>query len=215
MIIQEEDYLMHDAFLKHFGVPGMKWGIRKNRNVIKARNAMLRAKTAKKIASKNAWDTYSQAYDYSSAHPFTLTKRSKKESTELWNRFDKDNDKEVNAMRTYNNAKKAYKEAKKIAKTEYKAKYKKALADNKAALKKNKEKYLSTGDKSDKIFDSAYKKAYNSAIKSGASKSTAEQAGADAAMKRAGAYEKKVKDEYKKTKKKLKEDRYHIRYIGV
>ena len=81
--------------------------------------------------------------------------------------------------------------------------------------KKNKQKYLSTGDKSDKIFDASYKKAYKNAIKSGASKSTAENAGYDAAMKYAGAYNKKVKDEYKKTKKKLKQDRYYIKKIGV
>lgn len=29
MLIQEQDYLMHDAFLQHYGVPGMKWGHRK------------------------------------------------------------------------------------------------------------------------------------------------------------------------------------------
>lgn len=31
MLVQEQDYLMHDAFLEHYGVPGMKWGVRKER----------------------------------------------------------------------------------------------------------------------------------------------------------------------------------------
>ena len=52
MIVQEQDYLMHDAFLEHYGVPGMKWGVRKSRGTINAYNQMLRAKQAKKAAGK-------------------------------------------------------------------------------------------------------------------------------------------------------------------
>ena len=202
MIVQEKNYLQHDSFLEHYGVPGMKWGVRKNRAVVSAKNAY---KKAKKDYSK-AFDT---AYGHSARHLISqYFGKNKKISDKNWNKVGK-------ASENLQKTKKAYKEAKKTAKAEYKAKYKKALSDNKKALKENKKKYLSTADKSDKIFDSSYKKAYNQAIKSGAKKSTAEQAGYDAAMKYAGAYNKKVKAEYKKTKKKLKQDRYFIKNIGV
>ena len=177
---------------------------------------MLRAKNAKKQANKKYSNDYDSAYSYSTRHLISqYFGKNKKVSDKKWSDAIKSREDADKAKKAYKDAKKAYKDAKKTAKAEYKVKYKKALADNKAALKKNKEKYLSTGDKSDKIFDAAYKKAYYNAIKSGASKSTAEQAGSDAAMKYAGAYDKKAKAEYKKVKKKLKQDRYYIKNIGV
>ena len=54
MIVQEQDYLMHDAFLEHYGVPGMKWGVRKSRGTMDAYNQMLRAKKARKAAKATA-----------------------------------------------------------------------------------------------------------------------------------------------------------------
>ena len=31
MLVKEQDYLKHDAFLEHYGIPGMKWGVRKRK----------------------------------------------------------------------------------------------------------------------------------------------------------------------------------------
>lgn len=93
MIINEDDYL------EHFGVKGMKWGVRKQK--------VLNAKSEYKKARKAYNKSFNKAYNYSGTHPVSqfVTKKGKAKSENAWNQASSDADR-------YNSAKSAYKSAK-------------------------------------------------------------------------------------------------------
>lgn len=95
MIINEEDYL------EHFGVKGMKWGVRKQK--------VLNAKSEYKKARKAYNKSYNKAYNYSANHPYSqfVTKKGRAESENRWEQ-----------------AKSAYKSAKRERKNAIKDTYK-------------------------------------------------------------------------------------------
>lgn len=114
--------------LYHYGVKGMKWGVRKKReesaDVARARSAMKSAKSArtdakinKRIAQGKHNDAYNRAYNYSSTHQVSQwVGKNKKMSDKLW-------EESHNAARESNKADAAYKKAKKDyrqAKRDYK-----------------------------------------------------------------------------------------------
>ena len=94
MLVSKDDYLMH------YGVKGMKWGHRKNPEVVAARQTY---RSAKKDWNKS----YNKAYNYSARHPVTqyVRKKTKAESDRRWDDAQKKLD-------TYNKAKSDYKQAK-------------------------------------------------------------------------------------------------------
>ena len=105
MIINEEDYL------EHFGVKGMKWGVRKQK--------VLNAKSEYKKARKAYNKSYNKAYNYSANHPYSqfVTKKGRAESENRWEQASSDADR-------YNSAKSAYKSAKRERKNAIKDTYK-------------------------------------------------------------------------------------------
>lgn len=105
MIINEEDYL------EHFGVKGMKWGVRKQK--------VLNAKSEYKKARKAYNKSYNKAYNYSANHPYSqfVTKKGRAESENRWEQASPDADR-------YNSAKSAYKSAKRERKNAIKDTYK-------------------------------------------------------------------------------------------
>ena len=100
MIITEDDYL------EHFGVKGMKWGVR---------NAKSEYKKARKAYNKS----FNKAYNYSGNHPISqfVTKKGKAKSENAWNQASSDADR-------YNSAKSAYKNAKRERRNAIKDTYK-------------------------------------------------------------------------------------------
>ena len=105
MIINEEDYL------EHFGVKGMKWGVRKQK--------VLNAKSEYKKARKAYNKSYNKAYNYSANHPYSqfVSKKGRAESENRWEQASSDADR-------YNSAKSAYKSAKRERKNAIKDTYK-------------------------------------------------------------------------------------------
>lgn len=105
MIITEDDYL------EHFGVKGMKWGVRHER----VRSAKSEYKKARKAYNKS----YNKASRYSANHPISqfVSKKGKAKSDALWNQASSDADR-------YNSAKSAYKNAKRERKNAIKDTYK-------------------------------------------------------------------------------------------
>ena len=105
MIINEEDYL------EHFGVKGMKWGVRKQK--------VLNAKSEYKKARKAYNKSYNKAYNYSANHPYSqfVTKKGRAESENRREQASSDADR-------YNSAKSAYKSAKRERKNAIKDTYK-------------------------------------------------------------------------------------------
>lgn len=93
MIINEDEYL------EHFGVKGMKWGVRKQK--------VLNAKSEYKKARKAYNKSFNKAYNYSGNHPISqfVTKKGRAESENRWGQASSDADR-------YNSAKSAYKNAK-------------------------------------------------------------------------------------------------------
>ena len=73
----------------------------------------------------------------------------------------------------------------------------------KSAIKARKNRYLGDG-RSDAAFDKAYNSTYNKLTKSGMRRGKAESKAMDAAIKSAGAVDKKVHAEYKSDMKRLK-----------
>lgn len=110
MIITEEDYI------EHFGVKGMKWGVRKQK--------VLNAKSEYKKARKAYNKSFNKAYNYSGTHPVSqfVTKKGKAKSENAWNQASSDADR-------YNSAKSAYKSAKRERKN--------AMNDTYKDIKKN------------------------------------------------------------------------------
>lgn len=105
MIITEDDYL------EHFGVKGMKWGVRKQK--------VLNAKSEYKKARKAYHKSYNKAYNYSANHPYSqfVTKKGRAESENRWEQAISDADR-------YNSAKNAYKNAKRERKNAIEDTYK-------------------------------------------------------------------------------------------
>lgn len=110
MIITEEDYI------EHFGVKGMKWGVRKQK--------VLNAKSEYKKARKAYNKSFNKAYNYSGTHPVSqfVTKKGKAKSENAWNQASSDADR-------YNSAKSSYKSAKRERKN--------AMNDTYKDIKKN------------------------------------------------------------------------------
>lgn len=106
-------------YLAHYGVKGMKWGVRRAKDPVLGEK-----KAAYKQAKKDYNKSYSEAYKYSSRHPVGQW-ASKKKSAEADRRWEDAIDK----AGKLNTAKSEYKQAKKDARNtpEAKAARKKAL----------------------------------------------------------------------------------------
>lgn len=115
---QYPDYLMH------YGVPGMKWGVRKQRTYDTS-TAYGRMKTAKQ-QYKSDKKAYSKSFNkaYYHNHAYSLSKKKRQASADRWNDA-------IDKSRTLNSSKKAYKSAKK----EYKD-YKRNLNKGKSSKAK-------------------------------------------------------------------------------
>lgn len=134
MIVQEQDYLAHDAFLQHFGIPGMKWGVRKER------------RQAIKAARKKFWSDNRQANKEMKEYK----KASKKGLRKIFvaNNID----------RAYNESKK-HDEIKKTLANMRQKKYDQNM-DNMAAYAKAK-KYGKSKEKQEKAEQKVYAKLMN------------------------------------------------------
>lgn len=111
--------------LYHYGVKGMKWGVRRAMPQTAVESARSNYKTAKKDYNK----AYSKAYGYSSRHPIgQFTNKNKKaESDKRWNQA-------IDAAKKVDSAKTDYKAAKKEAKAENKANKKPMSTAKKVAI---------------------------------------------------------------------------------
>lgn len=113
---QYPDYLMH------YGVPGMKWGVRKQRTY-DTNTAYGRMKTAKQQykSDKKAYNkSFNKAYYHN--HAYSLSKKKRQASADRWNDA-------IDKSRTLNSSKKAYKSAKKEYK-DYKRNLNKGKSSN-------------------------------------------------------------------------------------
>ena len=118
--------------LQHYGVPGMRWGHRKNRYAGVSTNGSKKAayekavqqmKTAK-AAKKTAAKTYSKAYNKADARglaAFSPVKKQREANAKRWDDAFKAGQDYHKAAAKYGAAKKAAKAAKKAAKIEAKA----------------------------------------------------------------------------------------------
>ena len=115
---QYPDYLMH------YGVKGMKWGVRKQRTYDTS-TAYGRMKTAKQ-QYKSDKKAYNKAFNnaYFHNHAYSLSKKKRQASADRWNDA-------IDKSRSLNSSKKAYKSAKK----EYKD-YKRNLNKGKSSKAK-------------------------------------------------------------------------------
>lgn len=97
--------------LMHYGVKGMKWGVRKKRDPVQTSDLRRKyddTKAAKKTADKEYNKAFNKAYRYSQYHPISqyVGKKQKAESDRRW-------EDAANKAKTYVTAKNAYKDAKK------------------------------------------------------------------------------------------------------
>ena len=118
--IYTNDGLVNADELAHYGVPGMRWGHRKQTLATSSTRKKFDStkqeyKTAKKAYSK----AYDKAYRYSARHPITQW-ASKKVSDEADRRWDKT----IDAAKASNKAKQKYKQAKYERKQQIKDTYK-------------------------------------------------------------------------------------------
>lgn len=129
MEVEANEWMAHSDFLAHYGVPGMKWGVRKSRVKLSTKSAY---KKAKKDYSK-AFDT---AYGHSSRHIISqYFGKNKKISDKNWNKATK-------AAEKLNKAEKAYKMEKKDALGKAKEAKKQAYKEyEKAQSKMNRRAY--------------------------------------------------------------------------
>lgn len=133
--IYTSDGLVSTDELAHYGVPGMRWGRRKNRYAgiptdgskrraaEAARQQMIAAKKTKKSANKAYSKAYNKAYNYSGTHAISqfTGKTQKAESNKRWDDATTKGKTADKADKQYKAAKKAYKAAKKMANLEAKA----------------------------------------------------------------------------------------------
>lgn len=110
--------------LYHYGVPGMKWGHRKQ-TYSDSYNNVKSTKAAYKQASKDYNKSYRKASNYSSRHPFSqyINKKTKAKSDEKW-------DDAIDKAEKYNKARTDYKTAKKENKQAIKSTYKQIKKDS-------------------------------------------------------------------------------------
>lgn len=128
-----------DACLMHYGIKGMKWGVRRAQSQLAVSNTRKKFDSTKadyKSAKKAYAKAYNKAYNYSYVHPITQF-TSKKRSAEANRRWDD----AVTKAENIQNTKKAYKQAK--------AERKQAIKDTHAEINKK----ASIGDKL--IYDDA------------------------------------------------------------
>ena len=93
--------------LYHYGVPGMKWGVRKARPISPTQKVYNSAKADYKSAKKDYNKAYRKAYGYSSRHAISqfVSKKASKESDNRW--YDA-----ADKAKKLNTAKAKYKKAK-------------------------------------------------------------------------------------------------------
>ena len=105
--------------LYHYGVKGMKWGVR-NDKVASARANYKTAKNNYKQANKAYSKAYNSAYNYSSMHPIGqfVSKKKKAESDRRWKEAYKTAAKAEQSKALYKAEKKAYKAEKLAAKAQ-------------------------------------------------------------------------------------------------
>ena len=116
------DYVIVGDELRHYGIKGMKWGVRKKpEKVSKEKAAYKSAKDArtvagvnKRVAKKQYDDAYNRAYNYSRAHPVSQFVREKNrlESDRLWDEVTNRGNESNAASRAYKEVNKKYKQAK-------------------------------------------------------------------------------------------------------
>ena len=111
-----------DNYLAHYGVPGMKWGVRKQRTYDTS-TAYGRMKTAKQRykSDKKAYNkSFNKAYYHN--HAYSLSKKKRQASADRWNDA-------IDKSRSLDSSKKAYKSAKKEYK-DYKRNLNKGKSSN-------------------------------------------------------------------------------------
>ena len=110
--------------LMHYGVPGMRWGHRKQ-TYSDSYNNVKSTKAAYKQASKDYNKSYREASNYSSRHPISqyTNKKAKAKSDEKWNDA-------IDKAVKYNKARTAYKTAKKENKQAINSTYKQIKKDS-------------------------------------------------------------------------------------
>ena len=96
-------------YLQHYGIPGMRWGVRRYQNADGSltnagRDRYLDARSAYRAARKDYNKSFNKAYRHN--HPFSLSKKRRQETQQRWEDvYDKG--------QTLGTAKKAFKAAKK------------------------------------------------------------------------------------------------------
>ena len=104
--------MYYENELYHYGVKGMRWGVRRNRPTSSTYNKVQSAKAAKKQAKKQYSKDYNSARAYSTRHLITQFTggKNQKEADRRWN-------KAIDSASTLNAATKDYRAAKKERKT--------------------------------------------------------------------------------------------------
>ena len=112
-------YYESDNYLQHFGVKGMKWGVRHDRKTLPKSSTYKKVQSAKQQykKAKKEWNkSYDEAYRYSAMHPIgKFTNKNKKAE------LDKRINDFYNKGRSLDKAKANYKNAKKERKTKIKS----------------------------------------------------------------------------------------------
>lgn len=96
----------NDDYLQHYGVPGMKWGVRRRTQLPTSniRNRYDAAKANYKSAKKVYKKSFNEAYDKSMA-AWSPSKKHRQENDARWEKAIKDADKANKAQNSYKKAK--------------------------------------------------------------------------------------------------------------